>query len=46
MDRPWFRQLIKDMETARVDTLVVWRLDRPGRTAKGLINLFDDLIRR
>ena len=45
MDRPGFRQLIKDMELGEVDTLVVWRLDRLGRTAKGLINLFDDLIR-
>jgi len=45
MDRPGFRQLIKDIELGQVDTLVVWRLDRVGRTAKGLINLFDDLIR-
>jgi DNA invertase Pin-like site-specific DNA recombinase len=45
MDRPGFRQLIRDMELGLVDTLVVWRLDRLGRTAKGLINLFDDLIR-
>lgn len=46
MDRPGFRQLVKDMEMGDVDTLVVWRLDRLGRTAKGLINLFDDLVRR
>jgi hypothetical protein len=45
MDRPGFRQLIKDMETGQVDTLVVWRLDRLGRTAKGLTSLFDDLTR-
>src|SRR5271155_2709740 len=45
MDRPDFRQLIKDMETGQVDTLVVWRLDRLGRTAKGLTSLFEDLIR-
>jgi Resolvase, N terminal domain len=44
MDRPSFRQLIKDIEIGEVDTLVVWQLDRLGRTAKGLINLFDDLI--
>src|SRR5271154_727525 len=42
---PGFRQLVKDMETGQVDTLVVWRLDRLGRTAKGLTSLFDDLIR-
>ena len=45
MDRPGFRQLIRDMETGQVDTLVVWWLDRLGRTAKGLTSLFDDLIR-
>ena len=44
MDRPGFRLLLKNMEVGAVDTLVVWRLDRLGRTAKGLINLFDDLI--
>jgi DNA invertase Pin-like site-specific DNA recombinase len=32
------------METGLIDTLVVWRLDRLGRTAKGLIGLFDDLV--
>src|SRR5260370_35087986 len=45
MDRPGFRKLVKDMETGQVDTLVVWRLDRLGRTAKGFPSLFDDLIR-
>jgi DNA invertase Pin-like site-specific DNA recombinase len=32
------------MDMGEVDTLVVWRLDRLGRTAKGLINLFNDLV--
>jgi DNA invertase Pin-like site-specific DNA recombinase len=32
------------MEMGEVDALVVWRLDRLGGTAKGLINLFDDLV--
>jgi DNA invertase Pin-like site-specific DNA recombinase len=45
MDRPGFRKLVKDMETGQVDTLVVWRLDRLGRTAKGSTGLFEDLIR-
>jgi DNA invertase Pin-like site-specific DNA recombinase len=40
MDRPGFRQMMRDIEAGRVDTLVVWRLDRLGRTA-----LFEDLIR-
>jgi DNA invertase Pin-like site-specific DNA recombinase len=44
MDRPGFQLLVKHMELGEVDTLVVWRLDRLGRSAKGLINLFDDLV--
>jgi DNA invertase Pin-like site-specific DNA recombinase len=34
MERPGFRQLMKDIESGRVATLVVWRLDRLGRTAQ------------
>jgi DNA invertase Pin-like site-specific DNA recombinase len=45
MDRPGFRRMMGDIEQGRVDTLVVWRLDRLGRTAKGLTSLFEDLIR-
>jgi DNA invertase Pin-like site-specific DNA recombinase len=45
MDRPGFRKLIKDMETNQMDTLVLWRLDKLGRTAKGLTSLFEDLVR-
>ena len=45
MDRPGFRQMMRDIEAGRVDTLVVWRLDRLGRTARGLTALFEDLIR-
>ena len=45
MDRPGFCQMMRDIETGRVDTLVVWRLDRLGRTARGLTALFEDLIR-
>ena len=45
MDRPGFKRLIRDMEMGLVSNLVVWRLDRLGRTAKGLTSLFDDLIR-
>ena len=45
MDRPGFRQRMRDIESGRVDTQVVWRLDRLGRTAKGLTSLFEDRIR-
>jgi DNA invertase Pin-like site-specific DNA recombinase len=46
MDRPGFRQLMRDIESGHVDMLVVWRLDRLGRMAKGLTSHFEDLIRR
>jgi DNA invertase Pin-like site-specific DNA recombinase len=45
MDRPGFRRLMADIEMGRVETLVVWRLDRLGRTARGLTCLFEDLVR-
>jgi hypothetical protein len=32
------------MESGKVSKVVCWRLDRLGRTAKGLTALFDDLI--
>jgi DNA invertase Pin-like site-specific DNA recombinase len=44
MDRPGLRLLLRNMKVRAADTLVVRRLDRLGRTAKGPINLFDDLI--
>lgn len=43
MDRPGFNRLAKAMARGDVKTLVVWRLDRLGRTAKGLSTLFEDL---
>lgn len=43
MDRPGWNQLQTAMDRGRVDTLVVWRLDRLGRTASGLCKLFEDL---
>lgn len=45
MDRPGFRHLLANMQDGLVETLVVWRLDRLGRTARGLTALFEDLIR-
>jgi DNA invertase Pin-like site-specific DNA recombinase len=45
MDRPGFRQLMRDIEMGYLDTLVVWRLDRLGRTAKGSTSLFEGLVR-
>jgi DNA invertase Pin-like site-specific DNA recombinase len=46
MDRPGFDKLLADVEAGKVARIVVWRIDRLGRTAKGLTALFDDLLRR
>jgi DNA invertase Pin-like site-specific DNA recombinase len=43
MDRPAFSRLMADVKAGKVKTIVVWRLDRLGRTAKGLTALFDEL---
>lgn len=43
MDRPSWNKLVKAMESGRIAKVVVWRLDRLGRTAKGLTALFEDL---
>jgi DNA invertase Pin-like site-specific DNA recombinase len=43
MDRPGFRAMMEALRPG--DTIVVWRLDRLGRSAKGLSTLFDDLKR-
>jgi DNA invertase Pin-like site-specific DNA recombinase len=46
MDRPGWNKLAKDIEAAKVHKLACWRLDRLGRTAKGLTALFEDLVAR
>jgi len=43
MDRPAWNKLVDAMRAGRVSQIVVWRLDRLGRTAKGLTALFVDL---
>lgn len=40
MDRPGWNRLQKALDSGEVSTIVVWRLDRLGRTAKGLTALF------
>ncbi len=37
-------KLLADLRAGRVKTVVVWRLDRLGRTAKGLVGLLDELV--
>ena len=46
MDRPGFNRLVADIEAGKVARVVVWRLDRLGRTAKGLTALFENLLVR
>ena len=46
MQRPGWQRLTADVAAGRVATVVVWRLDRLGRTAAGLTSLFEDLQHR
>ena len=46
MDRPVWKQLEEDIHSGKIAKIVVWRLDRLGRTAAGLTDLFEDLQRR
>jgi DNA invertase Pin-like site-specific DNA recombinase len=46
MDRPGWLGLAKDIEAGRLAKLACGRLDRLGRTAKGLTALFEDLVKR
>jgi DNA invertase Pin-like site-specific DNA recombinase len=46
MDRPGMERLLADLRAGKVERIVCWRLDRLGRTTKGLCQLFDDLTDR
>src|SRR5688572_22822380 len=46
MDRPGWKRLEDELHSGVVAKIVVWRLDRLGRTAAGLTALFEDLQRR
>ncbi len=46
MDRPGWSKLAKDIEAGKIRALACWRIDRLGRTAKGLTALFEDLVAR
>jgi len=43
MDRPAWNKLVKAIDSGSVSKVVVWRLDRLGRTAQGLTALFEHL---
>lgn len=46
MDRPGMEKLLGEMREGCVSRIVVWRLDRLGRTTRGLCQLFDELRER
>lgn len=46
MNRPGMDKLMAGVRSGEVGTIVVWRLDRLGRTAKGLTALFEELRER
>jgi DNA invertase Pin-like site-specific DNA recombinase len=46
MQRPGWEKLWADVLKGKVDRIVVWRLDRLGRTVSGLSSLFEELIAR
>lgn len=46
MDRPGWNKLQAAIDKGEVAAVVVWRLDRLGRTAKGLTALFEQLRER
>ena len=43
MHRVGMQKILELLQSNRLEAIVVWRLDRLGRTASGLIKLFDDL---
>lgn len=43
MDRPGLERLLSDVRAGKIKKVIVWRLDRLGRTAKGLLTLLDEL---
>ncbi len=46
MDRPGWNKLETAVRQGKVSSVVVWRIDRLGRTARGLTALFEDLGER
>ena len=46
MDRPGWTSLEAAIRKGQISAVVCWRIDRLGRTARGLTALFDDLQQR
>jgi len=43
MDRPGWDKLMTDLRAGLIRQIVIWRLDRLGRTTSGLVNLLEEL---
>ncbi len=43
MNRPGMEKLLDALHMGKLERIVVWRLDRLGRTTRGLCQLFDEL---
>jgi DNA invertase Pin-like site-specific DNA recombinase len=43
MERPGLERLLRDVRSRKITKVVVWRLDRLGRTARGLLELLEEL---
>lgn len=46
MHRPGMEKLLDALRMGRIERIVCWRLDRLGRTTRGLCQLFDELRER
>jgi len=46
LNRPGMQKLLGDLRAGKLERIVVWRLDRLGRTTRGLCQLFDELTER
>jgi DNA invertase Pin-like site-specific DNA recombinase len=46
MERPGFQKLLAVIRSGEVKSVIIWRLDRLGRTAGGLSTLLDELVAR
>lgn len=46
LERPGLERLLEAMRAGKVSKIVIWRLDRLGRTARGLTALFEELRER
>lgn len=46
MSRPGWAKLEADMQSGKISSIAVWKIDRLGRTTAGLATLFKELIAR